>query len=263
MPRAARTQSAQGLTAVRRAKLLERVAAFYHQRFLDRTEGQQYLVKVCGLRNISLCGDYRIGYADGSLLEALPRDAESIELFRSLGVLTRDDQEVLAGCVVFPLFDAAGALVNLCGRRIADAEASDLYLGDEARGVWNAQAARRASRLLVTGSILDALTLVDRGMADVLPRIGRDGLNADQLTLLKQSTVKGITVCLPGGESSEQIESQLVALNISVQIVSLPGRDDLNSYLNRHEIGAFQKLLPKSEPAKPVASATAATRRRA
>ena len=113
MPRAARTQPEQGLTAVRRAKLLERVAAFYHQRFLDRTEGQQYLVKVCGLRNISLCGDYRIGYADGSLLQALPRDAESIELFRTLGVLTRDDQEVLAGCVVFPLFDAAGALVNL------------------------------------------------------------------------------------------------------------------------------------------------------
>jgi len=255
MPRAARTQPEQGLTAVRRAKLLERVAAFYHQRFLDRPEGQQYLIRVCGLRNLSLFSDYRIGYADGSLLEALPRDADGIELFRSLGVLTHNNQEVLASCVVFPLFDAAGALVNLCGRRIADGDASDVYLRDEVRGVWNAQAARRASRLLVTGSILDALTLVDRGMADVLPRIGRDGLNADQLALLKQCAIKGITVCLPGGESPEQIEGQLGALNIPVQIVSLPGRDDLNSYLNRHEIGAFQKLLPKSEPAKPVASA--------
>ena len=71
-----------GLTAVRRAKLLERVAAFYHQRFLDRPEGQQYLIQVRGLRNVSLFTDYRIGYADGSLLQAVPQDAESIDLFR-------------------------------------------------------------------------------------------------------------------------------------------------------------------------------------
>ena len=49
-----------------------------------------------------------------------------------------------------------------------------MYLGDDGRGVWNAQAARRAARFLLTGSILDALTLVDRGMADVLPRIGQE-----------------------------------------------------------------------------------------
>ena len=75
MPRAAKTIAEPGLTPVRRAKLLERVAAFYHQRFLDRPEGQQYLVKVRGLRNLSLFGDYRIGYAEGSLLQALPMEA--------------------------------------------------------------------------------------------------------------------------------------------------------------------------------------------
>lgn len=254
MPRAAKIQPEQGLTAVRRAKLLERVAAFYHQRFLDRPEGQQYLVKVCGLRNVSLFSDYRIGYADRSLLDALPRDAEGIELFRTLGVLIRDDQEALAGCVVFPLSDAAGALVNLCGRRIADGTTGDVYLSDEVRGIWNPQAARRTPRLLVTGSILDALTLVDRGMADVLPVIGRHTFNDDQLALLQQCAVKHATLCLPGGENTEQVESQLTALNIPVQIISLPDRSDLNSYLNRHEIGAFQKLLPKSELAKAVAS---------
>jgi hypothetical protein len=70
------------------------------------------------------------------------------------------------------------------------------------------------------------------------------------VTLLKQCTIKGVTVCLPSEESPEQIENQLGALNIPVQIVSLPDRNGLNSYLNRHELGAFQRLLPKAELAK-------------
>ena len=250
MPRAAKTVAEPSLTPVRRAKLLERVAAFYHQRFLDRPEGRQYLIKVRGLRNRALFADYRIGYADGSLQQALPQDAESLEQFRQLGVLHGRDREVMAGCVVFPLFDASGALVSLYGCRIEDG--NSVYLGAETRGIWNAQAARRASRLLVTGSILDALTLVDRGMADLLPCIGQAGLNADQLALLGQCAVKGVTLCLPSGESHEEIERQLGALNVPVEIVTLPGREDLNHYLARHEIGAFQKLLPRHAPTQPV-----------
>lgn len=120
MPKAARIPAEADLTPVRRAKLLERVAAFYHQRFLDRPEGQQYLVKARGLRNVSLFGDYRIGYAEGSLLQALPQDAESLDMFRQLGVLNGRHREVLARCVVFPLFDAADALASLYGCRIED-----------------------------------------------------------------------------------------------------------------------------------------------
>lgn len=250
MAKAARAAKPTALSPVRRAKLLERVAAFYHQRFLDRPEGQHYLVKALGLRNVSLFRDYRIGYADGSLLDALPQDTESVDLFRELGVLNVRCREVLAGCVVFPLFDAAGTLVNLYGRRVKGGAQSDLYLNGDASAIWNAQAARRASRLLIAGSIVDALTLIDRGMADVLPRIGSDGLNDDLLAVLGQCTIKGVTLCLRSGESTEAIESQLAALHIPAQTICLPDGEDLNGYLNRHEIGDFQKLLPKAETSK-------------
>lgn len=139
MAKAARAAKPTTLSPVRRAKLLERVAAFYHQRFLDRPEGQHYLAKVLGLRNVSLFRDYRIGYADGSLLDALPQDADSVDLFRQLGVLNGRRREVLVGCVVFPLFDAAGTLVNLYGHRIKggakDSAQNDLYLNGEASGI--------------------------------------------------------------------------------------------------------------------------------
>lgn len=241
------------LSPVRRAKLLERVAAFYHQRFLDKPEGQQYLVRQRGIRNLGLFRDYRIGYADGSLLEALPQDAESIALFRQLGVLNGRHREVLTGCVVFPLFDGSGALVNLYGHRIDDGPANHFYLCGDA-GLWNAQAARRASRLLIVGSIIDALTLIDRGMADVLPCIGRGGLNEDQRTLLGKCNPRASVVCMRGSEASAQVEVQLSTLQIPAQAVSLPDNEDLNSFLHDHEISAFQALLPKVETPPPVAS---------
>ncbi len=253
--KAAKAEESTRLSAVRRVKLLERVAAFYHQRFLDRPEGQQYLIKERGIRNVSLFRDYRLGYADGSLLQALPQDAESLGLFRQLGVLNGRNGEVLTGCVVFPLFDGTGALTGFYGRRIADGPAAHVHVATEARGVWNAQAARRASRLLVTGSILDALTLVDRGMADVLPRVGQGGLNEDQLTLLGQCSIKGVTLCFRGGESTQVIERQLAALHIPVDVAVLPDGEDLNSYLDHHEIGAFRKLLPRASAVKPQDSA--------
>jgi hypothetical protein len=245
------------LSPVRRAKLLERVAAFYHQRFLDRPEGQQYLVRQRGVRNLSLFRDFRIGYADGSLLEALPQDADSLAWFRQLGALNGRNREVLAGCVVFPLFDAAGLLVNLYGRRIEDGTTNHAYLNGETRGLWNVPAARRSSRLLLVGSILDALTLVDRGVADVWPCIGRNGLNDDQQALLGKCRLQSVTLCLRGGSHGQvlakTIEPQLSVLGIAVQSANLPDGEDLNSFLATREIGAFHALLPKVEA--PAASA--------
>jgi DNA primase len=242
------------VTPVKRAKLLERVAAFYHQRFLDLTEGQRYLVKDRGIRNLALFRDYRVGYADGSLLEALPRDTESLMQFRFLGVLNGRNRDSFAGCVVFPLFDASGALVNLYGVGI-EAGAEPVYL-TEARGIWNHQAARRASSLLIVGSIIDALTLIDRGMSDVLPCFSPGGLNEDQLALLSKGTVKTVTLCLAANDARAQaIQKQLGALGIAVQTVVLPDGQDVNAFLVRHEISAFKALLPKAKaaPAKETA----------
>lgn len=236
------------VTPVKRAKLLERVAAFYHQRFLDLSEGQQYLVRERGIRNLALFRDYRVGYADGSLLEALPRDTENLMQFRFLGVLNGRNRDAFAGCVVFPLFDATGALVNLYGVGI-EPGAEPVYL-TEARGVWNHQAARRASGLLIVGSIIDALTLIDRGMADVLPCFGPAGLNEDQLAVLGKGTAKAVTLCLRDSDRrGPAIEKQLAALGIAVQAVALPENQDVNTFLARHEIGAFKALLPKAKAA--------------
>lgn len=237
----------------KRAKLFESVAGFHHKRFLERQEGQRYLLKARGIRNIGLFRDYRIGYSDGALSDALPQDAQSVAEFRALGVVNGRRQEPLEGCVVFRLTDADGAVVNLYGRRIEGADKHALLVED--RGIWNPQAVKRAPRLLITGSIIDALTLIDRGLADVLPCFGKE-LNEDQVALLRRSNVKTVTLCLRAGDArTSRLEKQFVELGIAVQAAALPNGHDVNSFLLKNEIGAFQALLPREKASASTASA--------
>lgn len=252
------------LTEVERAKLLERVARFYAQRFLDRAEGMQYLVKRRGIKNVPLLRDYRIGYADGALLQALPQDDERSARFRALGVITERGREFFAGCVVFPLFDVNGNVVNLYGRRIEGGEVNHLYLPGPKVGLWNYQAARRSTSLLLTESVIDALTLVDRGLADVLPCYGAGGLTEDQLELFEQCKTQSITLCFDGDEAGrrgvEKVTEQLKGKPIAVQAVKLPEGEDINSFLSKHELADFNALLPRtaSSTAPESSAATAA-----
>lgn len=249
MAKAAKVQNPGELTPVRRSKLLERVAAFYHQRFLDRPEGLHYLTKVRGIRNLALFRDYRIGYADGTLLDALPQDDESLAPFQAIGVLTDHREELFAGCVVFPLFAADGTLINMYGRRIQDGGPKHVTLPGTSRGVWNAPATRRASKVLIASSPIDALTLIDRGIPDVIPRIG-DALNEDHLALLGRSALTDAVLVLPGkagGRPEEEaMREQLAGMPIHVDALRLPDGHDVNTFLCQHEVSAFQALMPKA-----------------
>ena len=245
--------AASSLTATQRAKLLNRVAGFYHRRFLDRPEGLRYLTKARGLTNVTLFQSYRIGLADGSLLEALPGDEESRAPFKSLGVLTERGGELLAGCVIFPLFDAQGNVVNLYGRRIEDGEVNHLYLPGPRVGLWNYQAAKRSSELLLTESVIDALTLIDRGLADVMPCYGVHGLTSELLGWLEQCHVKELTLCFDadaaGREGAEKITARLKEKDFTVHTLMLPEGEDVNSFLNRHDVAEFHALLEAARPA--------------
>ena len=246
------TAKSPAISPTQRTKLLTRVMKFYHQRFLDRPDGLKYLVKIRGITNVTHFKNYQIGYADGSLLEALPQDANSIDLFKALGVLTNKGRELLKGCVVFPLFDDQGNVVNLYGRRLVNGEVNHLYLPGAKVGLWNYQAAKRSSSLLLTESLIDALTLIDRGLQDVMSCYGVHGLTDDLLAHFEKCNIKDITLCFDGDDAGkrgiEKVTLQLKEKNIKTQAIELPAGEDINSFLNRHPIGDFQSLLKASNP---------------
>lgn len=236
-----------------RVKLLTRVAGFYQKTFANRPDGMKYLVKQRGIANVSHFKNYQLGYADGSLLEALPQDEDSLKLFKALGVLTDKGRELLHDCVVFPLFDDQGNVVNLYGRRVVDGEVNHLYLPGPKVGLWNYQAAKRSQSILLTESVIDALTLIDRGLHDVMPCYGVHGLTEDLLHHLEKCNTRDVTLCFDGDDAGkrgiEKVSSQLKEKNITVHAIALPDGEDVNSFLNRHPIEAFQALLKDINPA--------------
>jgi hypothetical protein len=85
-----------------RVKLLTRVAAFYHQTLLNVPEGLRYLTKVRGLRDVASFKTFQIGFANGSLLDILPQDRETIaqlkdRIARTIELLRGFSENDLAG----------------------------------------------------------------------------------------------------------------------------------------------------------------------
>lgn len=185
-------------------------------------------------------------------MEALPQDESSISLFKALGILTDKGRELLKDCIVFPLFDDQGNIVNLYGRRVIDGKVNHLYLPGPKAGLWNYQAVKRSSSLLLTESILDALTLIDRGLHDVMPCYGVHGLTAELLSHLEKGNVREVTLCFDGDTAGQRgmkkATAQLTEKGIAVHVLSLPKDEDINSFLNCHPVEDLQELLSAANP---------------
>ncbi len=108
---------------VQRQRLLNRVAALYHQSFQEDSKGRDYLAQV-GLKEISVLDDFQTGWVNGTLLATIPEESELQEHLKALGLLDDQGREVLAGCVVFPWFNETGDCAGLYGLRVETAESS-------------------------------------------------------------------------------------------------------------------------------------------
>lgn len=175
-----KTPTKKGMT-VKEQKLLARVISYYQHTFEEDPKGQKYL-KSRGINDNKSYTDFGTGFANATLLNILPEDKEIIKSLKKIGILNTRGKEVFSNCVVFPLYDDKGAVVNLYGRNIdEDCQLKHLYLPGKRNGLVNRQAAKRSQTLLLTESIIDALTLYDQGFKNVMPIYGTNGLIDDHL----------------------------------------------------------------------------------
>jgi len=153
--------------------------------------------------------------------------------------------------VVFPLYDTSGAIVSLYGRNIDDeCEVSHLYLPGQRTGLVNRQAAKRSQTLILTESIIDALTLYDQGFKNVMPIYGVNGLIDDHLSFFNRKIKEAYLVFdadEPGRKAAESVSMQLKEKEIISNIVELPVKD-VNVYFKRHTPEEFEALLKKVNP---------------
>ncbi len=237
--------------------ILSRVVEHYHRTFCERDDAQAYLAKR-GLTDRDILRVLKIGYADGSLLKVIPKDGEVRDELVSLGVITSEGRELLGGCVVVPIPDPlTGQWTNLYGRGMRAPR--HCYLPGPLRGVLNFQAARLSPEVVLTESILDALSFHQVGISIAIPIYGVNGFTPDHLDLLKREGVKRVILALDnddaGRKGTDALKGKLTAMGMTVGALSFPeGIKDANELLvsrNGDAGEVFRQLLDAANASTP------------
>jgi DNA primase catalytic core len=246
------------------ANLLQRVVSFYVKTLAKDRAGLDYL-QGRKLAEATTLGTFQIGYSNGSLLNVLPRDADILDGLKTLGVLKADGREHFEGCVTVPIFDTAGNVTGLYGRRVTDAEPPHLYLPGPHRGVWNSGSAKTSQTLLITEAILDGLALWQAGFRNVIAIYGAQGWTPDHEALFKANPIREVFLCLDNDEAgragTKRLKEEILPpLVKAVQVVQWPeGVKDAADFFLSRNAADFEALLkaanPQPEP-PPAATAT-------
>jgi DNA primase catalytic core len=235
-------------------EILSKVVEHYHRTFCEREDAQAYLIKR-GITDTDLLQALKVGYADGSLLKLAPRHSPLREELRRLGIITATGRELLGGCLVVPIPDPiTGTWTNLYGRGLKASR--HCYLPGHFRGVLNFQAARSSSEVILTESILDALSFHQAGLSTAIPLYGTNGFTADHLDLLKRERVERVILALDndpvGRKATEALKERLKDAGLAVRVASFPKEiKDANELLvsrNGDASEAFVRLMAEAEP---------------
>ncbi len=224
--------------------LLARVVDFYHRSLLATPAALEYLA-TRGITNVDLIKAYRIGYADESLLAKATGSLRDVLL--RLGVFVNAEHELLHGCIVFPLLDATGVVVSLYGRAIDRDQ--HLYLPGKQRGLFNAETLRGAEEVIVTESVIDAMSAIEAGVMNVLPMYGAGGFTGEHGKLLAEIQPKRIALALDSDNAGRAATAKLaekLAPDFDVRVIELI-RKDLNEVLVLDGVDALRAALAEAE----------------
>lgn len=224
--------------------LLARVVDFYHRSLLATPAALEYLAQR-GITNVELLKAYRIGYADGSLVAKATGSLRDVLL--RLGVFVNAQRELLHGCIVFPLLDAAGVVVNLYGRAIDRDQ--HLYLPGKQRGLFNAETLRGAAEVILAESVIDAMSAIEANVMNVIPMYGAGGFTPEHETFLTEIKPKRVALALDNDDAGRAATAKLaevLAPDFDVRVIDL-ARKDLNEVLVLDGVDALRSALAETE----------------
>jgi DNA primase len=256
-------------------ELMSRVVGHYHATLKQSSEALGYLAER-GLEHGELVERFQLGFANRTLGYRLPQAQTKLgaTLRRRLieiGVYRASGHEHFSGCLVVPLYDAAGAVVGLYGRRIERARianAEHLYLPGGHRGLFNREAFAQ-EELIVTEALLDALTFWSAGYRHVTSAYGVEGVTDELVGAIAEGGVKRVRIAFDRDEAGERgaqkLSARLREVGVETFRVMFPRGMDANEYARkvtpaRHSLGlALQQAAWLGRGRPRTATATAAT----
>jgi DNA primase len=206
------------------------ITDYYHKKLYENKQALAYL-EARGLKDASLYTRFKLGFADGSLLNICSNGQKAA--LKALGIIREKGSEHLFNCITFPILDEHEQTVSFYGRSIEGG--GHLYLAGPHKGIFNVKACKVYDEIILTESIIDALSLIQLGLDNVQPCYGTNGFTDEHLRLLKDDLVKTIVIGFDsdeaGRKASDNLKVQLVPEGFKVKSISPPLGKDWNEYL--------------------------------
>jgi DNA primase catalytic core len=221
-------------------ELLGQVTGYYHKVLKESPDALGYLARR-RIDHPEVVGEFRLGYADRTLGLRLPdkrrRDGAEIRgRLEALGIFRASGHEHFAGSLVIPVLDAAGNVSEVYGRKVRDdlraGTPRHLYLPGPHRGVWNLQALAASDEIIVTESLIDALTFWCAGFRHVTACYGAGGFTADHERAFAEHQVRRVLIAFDrdeaGDKAARELAGQLTARGAECFRVEFPAGADAN-----------------------------------
>jgi DNA primase len=232
------------------AYTLTDITDYYHKKLYENKQALTYL-ESRGLKDAALYTRFKLGFADGSLLNVCSNGQKAA--LKALGIVRDKGGEHFFNCITFPILDEQEKTVSFYGRSIE--VSGHLFLAGPHKGIFNVKATKVYDEIILTESIIDALSLIQLGMENVQPCYGTNGFTEEHLKLLKDNLVKTIIVGFDadeaGRKASDKLKAQLVDEGFKVKAIAPPKGKDWNDYLlaggTKEEV---QELITKAQIAQ-------------
>lgn len=265
-------------------ELLLEVVDYYHARLKESPEALAYLARR-RIDDPAAVSTFRLGYSDRTLGLRLPtKDGQLGKELRGrlerIGIYRASGHEHLVGSLTVPVFDSSGRVTELYGRKIAGHQSAGtplhLYLPGPHRGVWNEEALASSSEIVLTESLIDALTLWCAGIRNVTASYGTCGFGDDQRDALTRHRISRVLIAYDhdpaGDQAAETLAQELTGLGVEcfrvvwpagadandVAVAATSPRDELAGYLRAARfLGAGRPLPAPTAAAAPPSSSAA------
>ena len=160
---------------------------------------------------------------------------------QKIGLIRDSGHEHFNGSLVVPVFDEAGTVVEVYGRKLLDnlraGTPKHLYLPareGRGRGVFNVAALQASKEVILCEALLDALTFWCAGFRNVTATYGIEGFTEEHVQAFKRHGTQRVLIAYDRDEAGERgaakVAERLIAEGIECLRVQLPKGMDANEY---------------------------------
>jgi len=223
------------------AALLAHVADFYHKTMLNTSTGMEYL-RERGILTPEAINTFKLGWSNRTLGYRVPTTTSAGKLLKDqllrIGVLKETGHEHFCGCVTFPVYNAAGDVLEMYGRRVSKPvrnASKHLYLPGPHAGVWNAGGVAGQEEWLLCEALIDALSLWVMGFKNTTASYGVNGFTLDHWQLLRHKKPRRVLLCYDndeaGNKAANELAQQLEPEGVEAWRVEFKPHTDVNDLL--------------------------------